>query len=106
MNEIEKFGTGVKFRDLLRKFIRAEVDRIRPKYRYATVVNPAVVDNKVEVQFPGETGTVMVVCPYDQPLSAGQVVRVEGLAGDRFIAAIGGGGKGSVLFAYDYMVVP
>lgn len=106
MNEFEKYGTSTKFRDILRKFITAQIERERPRYRYATVVSIPSED-KCEVRFPGETGTVTVNCTSVVPLTAGQTVRVEGLRGDRFIADVTDGGSGAtVLFAYDYMIVP
>jgi|KBSMisStaDraftv2_1062788.scaffolds.fasta_scaffold334228_2 hypothetical protein len=106
MNEFEKFGTSTKFRDIMRKFISAQIERDRPRYRYATVVSIPSAD-KCEVQFPGESSTVTVNCTSVVPLSAGQTVRVEGLRGDRYIADVTtGGSTATVLFAYDYMIVP
>lgn len=106
MKNWENFSTATGFRDTLRKFIRAEIERLRPRYRYATVVNPTEVNGKVEVRFPGETATSMVSSPDGMPISVGQVVRVEGVQGDRYIASIVGGSSSKIKFAYDSMIVP
>lgn len=92
MREIEAFGTATKFRDMIRKFIQAEVERLRPRYRYAEVIS--VVDaNHVEIQFPGEPASV-VIPVFNQNISVGATVKVIGNVGDRHVLASGGGGGG------------
>lgn len=111
MSSFEKQSTATAFRDVVREMVQAEVDRIRPRYRYATVVQVTDV-NKCEIQYPGEDNTVVVTMPYNARLEPGQVVRIEGMQGDRFIAnVIGGGGGGgggtgnNVRFHYESMYI-
>lgn len=86
MREMDRFGSALDFRESMRKFIRSEVDRIRPRYRYAKVISFDVNLNIAEVQYPGESGTVFLPVSGGMPSVNGQIVRIEGLRGDRFVA--------------------
>jgi hypothetical protein len=98
------YSSSVNLRNEIRRIAASEVERIRPRYKYATVISiPSA--GKCEVQFPGETGTVLVSMPYTAAVAAGQIVRVEGLHGDRYIADVSGNNSRQVFFAYDFKIV-
>lgn len=81
---------ALEFRDLLQGLVRAEVEKNRPRYQMATVTAIDRINRKCTVQFPGETGTAVVNMGSIQPSAINQIVRVEGLAGDRYIADVMG----------------
>jgi hypothetical protein len=81
---------ALEFRDMLKNLVAAEVERQRPRYQMATVVSIDRGNRKCEVQFPGESSTANVSMGSVQPSDLGQVVRVEGLAGDRYVSDVMG----------------
>jgi hypothetical protein len=78
---------ATRFRDTIASFSEGAVERLRPAPRYATVVTIDRVGRTCTVRFPGETATTPVTVPMGsiQPSKAGQVVRVAGTLGDRYI---------------------
>ncbi|HEY6020690.1 MAG TPA: hypothetical protein VIY48_12590 [Candidatus Paceibacterota bacterium] len=76
---------ALEVRDIVQKMISLEVDKIRPRYQMAVVVSIDRPNRKCEVQFPGDTGTVVVNMGSIQPSAAGQVVRIAGLSQDRYV---------------------
>jgi hypothetical protein len=97
MRELDKFGSALGFRESLRKFIRTEVERIRPRYRYAEVISFDINLGVAEVKYPGETETVTLPVSGGMPSVVGQIVRIEGLRGDRFVAGVSGSTAGAAL---------
>lgn len=76
---------ALEVRDIVQKMISLEVDKIRPRYQMAVVVSIDRPNRKCTVQFPGDTGTVVVNMGSIQPAAAGQVVRIAGLSQDRYV---------------------
>jgi hypothetical protein len=84
----EDFATATKFRDLVTRIAEDTVERMRPRYRYATVMSIDRNNYKATVQFPGETSTVTVGMGALQPATTGQRVRIHGVQGERYIADV------------------
>lgn len=81
-------ATAAKFRDLVQRLVERHLERIRPRYRYATVNTIDRPNRKATVTFNGETGPVTVKMGAVQPYGTGSTVRVAGLPGDRYIDAV------------------
>ncbi len=82
-----EYQTAAKMRDVIRSIVADELDRLRPADGYATVVTIDVPNRRCEVRFPedGDTNSIWVGMGSIQPTAAGQVVRVTGPQGDRYI---------------------
>lgn len=87
---LSDYRYALEFRSELQRLVREEVERQRPRYQMATVVSIDRTNRKCVVTFPGDTTNATVSMGSVQPTSAGQVVRVEGLAGDRYISDVMG----------------
>lgn len=90
MPSLSDYAAAAQMRDLMGRMVEQTVERFRPRYRYATVVSIDRTNRKCEVQYEGEPGTVVVNMGSIQPLTAGQVVRIDGIMGDRFISDVMG----------------
>lgn len=97
MRELDRFGTVLGFRESIRKLIGAEVERLRPRYRYAEVISFDINMGTAEVKYPGETETVTLPVSGGMPSVVGQIVRIEGMRGDRFVAGVSGSTAGAAL---------
>ncbi len=84
-----EFSTAARFRDLVRRIVRAELERVRPAYRHAVVQSVDLAARRVTVRYPGETEDVITPFGYAVPV-AGQTVRIDGLRGDRHVVDIVG----------------
>lgn len=82
---MEDYRFALEFRETLARMVREEVERQRPRYQMATVVSFDRVLRKCTVNFPGDSTNVVINMGSIQPNVAGQVVRVAGLAGDRYV---------------------
>lgn len=82
------FETALAMRDVMQTLVAAEVEKQRPRYQYATVTGIDRPSRKCSVQFPGEATSVSVNMGSIQPSAVGQTVRIEGLAGDRFVGDV------------------
>jgi hypothetical protein len=85
-------------RDIIAAIAKSVVENERPGVRYATVISVDGPNRKAVVTFIGETSEVPVAIGSIQP-TVGQVVRIGGPRGDRYIEdvmgpAVGGGGGG------------
>lgn len=90
MATFEEYQTATKMRDVMERLVRSTMEAQRPRYHYATVTSIDRSARKCAVLFPGEPASVVVNMGSVQPKEAGQIVRVDGLAGDRFIADVMG----------------
>lgn len=81
-------NVALAFRDIIRQMVRAELSVVRPKYQYGTVESIDRVKSKCTVLFPGAVEPVPVKMGSVQPSAVGQVVRVDGLQDDRFVADV------------------
>lgn len=75
-------------RDTINKLVAAKVAELRPVYRYAEVDSIDRANYKCSVIFTGETEPVEVNMGAVQPSATGQVVRIEGVGTDRFVADV------------------
>lgn len=81
---------ALEMRDVLQQLVAAEIEKQRPQYRYAEVQSFTRSLRKCVVQFTGESSNVTVNMGSIQPQSVGQIVRIDGVAGDRFVADVMG----------------
>lgn len=82
---MEDYRFALEFKETLTRLVTEEVERQRPRYRMATVVSFDRVLRKCTVNFPGDTTNEVVNMGSIQPKTAGQIVRVAGMSGDRYI---------------------
>lgn len=87
---MDDFTFSIEMRDIVRKLVSEELEKQRPRYRYATVDSIDRVNRKCGVILNGETGVVQVNMGAVQPATTGQKVRVEGIGTDKFIADVFG----------------
>lgn len=81
---------ALKFRDVIIEIIKEQIEAIRPRYQMATVISIDRINYTCMVRFPGDTTDAKVNMGSTQPAAVGQIVRVEGLNGDRYIADVMG----------------
>jgi len=79
------------WRDLIDKRVIQVIDQNRPPYQYATV--DSIDTTQAWLLFPGATNAVPVKFGSIAPTAIGQVVRVDGRPGDRFIVDVIGAGS-------------
>lgn len=84
------YDYALKFRNVVKQICTAEVDKIRPRIQYATVNTIDRTNRKCTVTFPGDVQPVPVNMGAIQPAFVGQVVRINGVMGDRFIEDVMG----------------
>lgn len=77
--------TAQAVRDLVTQVVRTMLTTERPPVRYATVVSIDRTNRKVTVTYIGESTTATVSMGSIQPLATGQVVRIGGMMGDRYV---------------------
>lgn len=82
---MEDYRFALEFKETLARLVKEEVERTRPRYRIATVVSFDRVLRKCTVTFPGDTTNEVVNMGSIQPKTAGQIVRVAGMSGDRYV---------------------
>ncbi len=85
MTKFADLDTATRFRDLLRSVVKDVLRQERPPETYATVQTIDRVARTAVVRFPGETSDITLPMGALQPFYPGDVVRVRGLAGDRYI---------------------
>jgi hypothetical protein len=82
---MEDYRFALEFKETLARLVKEEIERQRPRYQMATVISFDRVLRKCTVNFPGDTSNAVVNMGSIQPNAIGQVVRVAGVAGDRYI---------------------
>lgn len=87
------YSLGLKARDAIASIAAATVERLRPTYRYGTVSSIDNANNRCQVLLAGDPSPVWVRTGYIRPTATGQVVRVEGYTGDKFVSDVYGGPK-------------
>jgi hypothetical protein len=90
MADLDEYPTALRFRDIIQSMVSAQIEKNRPRYKYAVVKSIDRVNYKSTVRFPGETVDVTVNMGAVQPNAINQVVRVDGIASDRYIADVMG----------------
>lgn len=94
--------TAQAMRDLIQQVTRTMLATERPQVRYATVVTLDRTNRKATVTYIGETSTATVAMGSVQPANTGQVVRIGGPMGDRYIEDV----LGSAYFATGTLLLP
>lgn len=87
---MKEFSYSLELRDVVNRIIRDQVNKLRPRYRYATVVLIDRVNRKCTIIYNGETNEVIVNMGSVQPKDIGQTVRIEGIGTDKYIADVMG----------------
>ena len=82
---LDNWAFATEFRDVVVKVCESVIERLRPNPRYGTVVTIDRVARTCTVRFPLETDAVTIPMGSIQPASIGQIVRVVGVLGDRYI---------------------
>ena len=93
----ESYLTAGDFQHVLNKMIDSRVASERPASRGARVVSINHEERYCMVVFNGETTPVKIPYGGVAPATTGQIVRIEGLAGDRYIANVLGDSEAQVL---------
>lgn len=84
------YVVATQMRDVMSALIKKEIQRERPRYEYAKVQSVERVSRKAYVRFEGEVTDTLVSFGHVIPTLKNQVVRVEGLNGDRYVADVMG----------------
>lgn len=79
------YDIAIEVREVIQRIVAAEVNKLRPQYVYATVTSIDLVNDTVSVVYPGDTLPVKVSVRQIAPVSAGQIVRIAGNPGDKYI---------------------
>ncbi len=89
MADMKDLSFSMKMRDVIEDIVKDTLQKIRPRYQYATVDSVDAVNFKADVIFTGEVDPVTVnTGHFASLLSIGDVVRVDGIKTDKFIADI------------------
>ena len=85
---LQDLNSAARVRESLMKIAGEVVEQERPRSRYATVISRDLALRTLVVQYPDEAVTFTVKCGALMPLANGQVVRIAGLVGDRYVGDI------------------
>lgn len=89
MNDMGELAYSMKMRDIIKDMVAEELQRERPQYQYATVSALDTANFKASVIFTGDTTAVTVnTGHFAKFLSVNDVVRVDGIRTDKFVAEI------------------
>lgn len=88
----DDYGTAARFRDLVERIATRTIERVRPRIQYATVQSFDLSTHTAVVRYNGETEDITLPFGLAVPSFIGQVVRVDGPHGDRYISDVMGGG--------------
>ena len=86
---------AARFRDTIRQIVADEVDKLRPRTRYGTVQAIDLANRKCLVILNGDVDSVPVSFGTLAPVNVGQIVRVGGVAGDKYIEDVMGVSMGT-----------
>jgi len=85
MPTFEEYAAALNARDTIARIVSEQLERDRPRYRYGYVQSIDRVNRLCQVQFVEGGDFVTVQMGSLQPQKVGQIVRVAGLMGDRFV---------------------
>lgn len=93
MAPMDSISYAQEMRDVIKNFITKEIVRLRPTAAFGRVTAIASDRKSCSVVFPGDTDPVPVRMYSTQPATAGapgvgDVVRVEGISGDRYVTEV------------------
>jgi hypothetical protein len=87
--EFGEYPMAARMRDAIAKIAEKAVESKRPPPRYATVVSLAgTTANNLWVRFLDEEEDQLVALASIRPSRSGQIVRIEGTIGDRYVADV------------------
>jgi len=82
------YALATKFRDLIAAQISKETERIAPRIQYGTVNTIDRANLKCTVTMVGDSAPITVKMGTIQPNAVGNIVRVDGPLGDRYISEV------------------
>lgn len=88
MAAMDEFQFALKMRDIVKELVNDELQKQRPRYRYAIVDSVNTTTKTAQIIFNGDTTPVTVALGHFLFAKAGDVVRVDGIGSDKFIADI------------------
>lgn len=97
MSTFTEYDFAARMRDVIRHIVRDEISRISPAWRYGRVVRINRLSLTADVLFAGDENPITVRMPAnvqprygdeDSPTGSGNIVRVEGSAGDLWITEV------------------
>lgn len=88
MAGLQDFAFSLELRDIIRELVEEEIDKQRPRYRYAVVSTIDRPNRKCDVVYTGDVDPVTVSMGSLQPATTGQRVRIEGIGTDKYIADV------------------
>lgn len=92
----DQLNSAVRVKETIERVAMGVVDTVRPASRYATVVSYNTAARTAVVQYPDEAGTFTVKCGGVLPTANGQVVRIAGQVGDRYVDDVIGATVGTM----------
>ena len=90
MSSFEDYKVALEAREVFQALILETLEEKRPGYRYATVASINRTARTATVTYPEGGDPATVAMGAVQPSVVGQVVRIEGRLGDKFIADVMG----------------
>lgn len=88
---MQDYDFALELRDIVKKLVAEEVQRIRPRYRYAEVQSVNLATRKATVIFTSEVTPVEVNIGGFTYILPNDIVRIEGIGTDKFVADVIGG---------------
>lgn len=89
MASFSEYPIAAAMRDAIMTICEGVVERLRPPPRYAEVVSlTGSTPDNCYVRFINETDKQLVALASVRPSRAGQLVRIEGTVGDRYVADV------------------
>lgn len=85
---MEDWAYASKFKDLITRVVLDTLNIERPTYTYATVVSVDVVNSTVQVKYREDEDPVTLPAVGALPCVPGQIVKIDGVAGDRHVVAV------------------
>lgn len=82
--------SATRLRDVIRAIVREVLEQERPRYKYAKVISIDATAGTCVVNYVGEAGNNVTVKMgrIIRPTAVNQIVRIDGLNGDRFISDV------------------
>lgn len=84
------YAAALEMRQVIQSLVSQEIDKQRPRYQMAEVVSIDRPRRRCSVKYPGEPLAVNVNMGSLQPAVVGQVVRIEGMLGDKYVSDVMG----------------
>lgn len=82
------YDYAARFLAAVQKMIADVIDSKRPEYKYATVTALGTGNKTAQIKYPGDADSVTVRIETSTTPVVGDVVRIEGRSGDKYLAGI------------------